>query len=135
SAIAGVVTTLALANLSAAFRLESNGRTLLDLPVAPDLVARLAAIWGDHFAGRLVGVGRAAEGVTVAGLVERPDASATGPRRVYLFVGGRPFRDREIVAAAERGYTTTIPHGVRPSLFLYLDLPAGTVDVNVHPTK
>lgn len=134
-AIADVVTTLALANLSAAFRLESNGRTLLDLPVAPDLVARLAAIWGDDFAGRLVGVGRAAEGVTVAGLVERPDASATGPRRVYLFVGGRPFRDREIVAAAERGYTTTIPHGVRPSLFLYLDLPAGTVDVNVHPTK
>jgi DNA mismatch repair protein MutL len=134
-AIAEVVTTLALANLSAAFRLESNGRTLLDLPVASDLVARLAAIWGDDVAGRLVGVGREAEGVTVAGLVERPDTSTAGPRRVYLFVAGRPFRDRELVAAAERGYRTTVPFGARPSLFLYLDVPPGNVDVNVHPTK
>jgi DNA mismatch repair protein MutL len=134
-AIAEVVTTLALAHLSAAFRLESNGRILLDLPAAPDLVARLAAIWGDDLAGRLVAVGRDTEGVTVAGLVERPDTSSAGPRRVYLFVSGRPFRDREIVAAAERGYSTTVPFGARPSLFLYLDLPPGAVDVNVHPTK
>jgi DNA mismatch repair protein MutL len=134
-AIAEIVTTLALANLSAAFRLESNGRTLLDLPPAPDLVARLAAIWGDEMAGRLVAVGGEADGIGVAGLVERPDTSASGPRRVYLYVAGRPFRDRELVAAAERGYRTTIPFGARPSLFLYLDLPPGSVDVNVHPTK
>jgi DNA mismatch repair protein MutL len=134
-AVADIVTTLALANLSAAFRLESNGRTLLDLPASPDLVARVAAIWGDEMAGRLVGVGRELGGLTVAGLVERPDTSTSGPRRVYLFVAGRPFRDRELVAAAERGYRTTVPHGARPSLFLYLDLPAGGVDVNVHPTK
>lgn len=134
-AITDVVTTLALANLSAGFRLESNDRTLLDLPPAPDLVARLAAIWGDEFAGRLVGIARERDGITVAGLVERPDTSVTGPRRVYLFVAGRPFRDREIVAAAERGYRTTIPSGARPSLFLYLDVPPGSVDVNVHPTK
>jgi DNA mismatch repair protein MutL len=134
-AIADVVTTLALANLSAAFRLESNGRTLLDLPAASDLVARVAGIWGDEVAGRLVGITRESAGTTVAGLVERPDSALSGPRRVYLFVGGRPFRDREIIAAAERGYRTTIPFGARPSLFLYLDLPAGDVDVNVHPTK
>lgn len=134
-AIADVVTTLALANLSAAFKLESNGRILLDLPAASDLAARVAAIWGDEMAGRLIGVAREASGITVAGLVERPDTSISGPRRVHLFVAGRPFRDREIVAAAERGYRTTVPHGARPSLFLYLDLPAGSVDVNVHPTK
>lgn len=134
-AVADIVTTLALANLSAAFRLESNGRTLLDLPAAPDLVARVAAIWGDEMAGRLVGVARESGGITVAGLVERPDTSISGPRRVYLFVAGRPFRDRELVAAAERGFRTTVPQGARPSLFLYLDLPAGGVDVNVHPAK
>src|SRR5690606_32186100 len=55
-AVADVVTSLALANLSAAFRLESNGRTLLDLPPAPDLVSRVAAIWGDEFASRLIAV-------------------------------------------------------------------------------
>lgn len=134
-AIADVVTTQALANLSAAFRLESNDRVLLDLPPAPDLVGRVAAIWGDEMAGRLVGIARNSDGITVAGLVERPDRSIAGPRRLYLFVGGRPFRDREIVAAAERGYRTTIPTGARPSLFLYLDLPPASVDVNVHPAK
>jgi len=134
-AVVDVITTLALANLSTAFRLESNGRTLLDLPVAPDLVARLGAIWGDELTSRLVGVSREGGEISIAGLVERPDAAVTGPRRLYLFVGGRPFRDSEIVRAAERGYTTTIPYGARPSLFLYLDLPLGAVDVNVHPTK
>src|SRR5690606_29007356 len=72
---------------------------------------------------------------TVAGLVERPDASTVGPRRVHLFVGGRPFRDRELVLAAERAYRTTVPHGARPSLLLYLEVPPGGVDVNVHPAK
>ncbi|HEX7119723.1 MAG TPA: DNA mismatch repair endonuclease MutL [Longimicrobiales bacterium] len=134
-AVADVVTTLALANLSAAFRLESNGRILLELPPARDLVSRVAAIWGEETAGRLVPVAQDGGGVTVAGLVERPDAAQTGPRRVYLFVEGRPFRDRELVQAAERAYRTTVPHGVRPSLYLYLEVGAGGVDVNVHPTK
>ena len=134
-AVVEVTTTLALANLSAAFRLESNGRTLLDLPPAGDLGARIAAIWGDETAGRLLPVDGEHAGVRVGGLIERPDRAGTGPRRVYLFVQGRPFRDRFIVAAAERAYRTTVPQPVRPSLFLYLELAAGAVDVNVHPSK
>lgn len=133
--VAEVVTSLALANLSASFFLESNGRTLLELPPAADLASRVAAIWGDDVAGKLVPVAHQDDDVVVAGLVERPDAAITGPRRVHLFVGGRPFRDRELVHAAERAYRTTVPHGAKPSLFLYIDVPPGGVDVNVHPTK
>lgn len=134
-AVAEALTVLALANLSAGFRLESNGRVLLELPSAPDLVTRVADIWGEDAAARLIPVARDVDGITVAGLVERPDAAVVGPRRVHLFVAGRPFRDRELVAAAERAYRTTVPIGARPSLLLYLDVPAGGVDVNVHPTK
>ncbi len=134
-AIADVMTALALANLSAGFNLESNGRTLMELPPARDLVARSAALWGDDFASALVPLSLDAGGVGVAGLVERPDAALTGPRRVHLFVGGRPFRDRPLVSAAERGYRTTVPQGARPSFLLYLDLAPGAVDVNVHPAK
>jgi DNA mismatch repair protein MutL len=134
-AIADVMTSLALANLSAAFRLESNDRTLLDLPPARELASRAAALWGDDFAGALVPVSRRGEPLSVDGLVERPDAAVTGPRRVHLFVGGRPFRDRGLLAAAERGYRTTVPSGARPSFLLYLDAAAGAVDVNVHPSK
>lgn len=134
-AVSDVVTTLALSNLSTAFRFVSNGRTLLELPAANDLVSRVAAIWGDEAAAGFIAVGHASGGATVAGLVERPDASTVGPRRVHLFVGGRPFRDRELVLAAERAYRTTVPHGARPSLLLYLEVPPGGVDVNVHPAK
>ncbi|MEJ2502090.1 MAG: DNA mismatch repair endonuclease MutL [Gemmatimonadota bacterium] len=134
-AIAEVLTGLALAHLSAAFRLESNGRTLMELPAARDLATRAAALWGDGFAGALVPVSLRNEGAEVAGLVERPDASVSGPRRVHLFVGGRPFRDRALVEAAERGYRTTVPRSARPSLLLYLDVADGAVDVNVHPSK
>ncbi|MCI0435536.1 MAG: DNA mismatch repair endonuclease MutL [Gemmatimonadetes bacterium] len=129
------VQSLALAHLSAAFRFESNGRVLLDLPPASDLVARVASLWGDEAASRFVEVSCSGEGITIAGLVERPDAALSGPRRVHLFVGGRPFRDRELVRAAERAYRTTVPAGARPSLLLYLALAEGAVDVNVHPTK
>ncbi len=134
-AVADVVTTLALANLSTAFRLESNGRALLELPAAADLVSRVAALWGDETAARFLPVQEHRAGISVAGLVERPDASQSGPRRVHLFVNGRPFRDRELVWAAERAYRTTVPQSARPSLLLYLNVGAGDVDVNVHPTK
>ena len=134
-AIADVMTGLALANLSAGFRLVSNDRTLMELPSARDLASRAADLWGDGFAGALVAVDHEHDGVDVAGLVERPDAAVSGPRRVQLFVGGRPFTDRSLVAAAERGYQTTVPQNTKPSLLLYLDVPEGGVDVNVHPAK
>ena len=129
------LTNLALSNLSVAFRLESNGRVLMDLPPAPDLASRVAELWGDDVASRLVAVQEQRGGITVAGLVDRPDAALTGPRRVHFFVGGRPFRDRGLAFVAERAYATTIPQRARPSLLLYIDVPAGGVDVNVHPTK
>jgi DNA mismatch repair protein MutL len=134
-AVVDTVVTLSLSHLSAGFRLESNGRLLLELPPASELSSRVAALWGDDAAARFIPVGRSEDGLTVGGLVERPDAALAGPRRVHIFVNGRPFRDREIVHAAVRAYRTTVPHGARPSLLLYLKVAAGAVDVNVHPAK
>lgn len=134
-AIADVVSTLALANLSTAFRLDSNGRTLIDLPIAADLTSRVAALWGDDTARRLVRVTKEQDGIAVAGLIERPDATVSGPRRVQFFLAGRPFRDRELSWAAERAYRTTVPLGTKPSLLLYINVPPGDADVNVHPAK
>jgi DNA mismatch repair protein MutL len=54
---------------------------------------------------------------------------------VHLFVDGRPFKDRDLVFAAERAYRTTVPHGAKPSLVMYLNVAEGSVDVNVHPSK
>jgi DNA mismatch repair protein MutL len=134
-AIVDVVQAQALAHLSTAFRMESNGRALLELPAAPDLASRAGALWGDDVAARFLALRHEHGGASVAGLVERPDAAPTGPRRVHLYVDGRPFRDRELVRAVERAYRTTVPHGTRPSVLLYIGVRAGDVDVNVHPSK
>lgn len=134
-AVADAVVSLALANISAAFHFESNGRVLADLPAAPELVTRVAALWGDETARGFIPIAHEASGVAIAGLVDRPDAALSGPRRVHLFVDGRPFHDRDLVAVAQRAYRTTVPHGARPSLVLYLTTTAGDVDVNVHPSK
>ncbi len=134
-AVVDVVVSLSLANISSAFVLESNGRVLLDLPAAGDVVTRIASLWGEDAASRFVPISTARGEITIGGLVERPDASLSGPRRVHLFVDGRPFKDRELVFAAERAYRTTVPHGAKPSLVLYLHVEPGSVDVNVHPSK
>jgi DNA mismatch repair protein MutL len=134
-AIGDAVTTLALANLSCAFLLQSNGRTLLELPAAADLPTRVADLWGEELARRFLSVALERDGIAVMGLIERPDAVTPTPRRAHLFVTGRPFRDRFLLAALDRAYRTTIAQGLRPSALLYLEVTSGAVDVNVHPTK
>jgi DNA mismatch repair protein MutL len=135
-AVSEVVTTLALANPGVALSLTSDGRSLLELPASSDVADRVARIWGDESASTLLPVAfQLGDEAEVRGLVQRPDRARPGGRRVQLFVHGRPFRDRELVRAAERGYRTTVPDGARPWMFLYLTVPPGAVDVNVHPAK
>jgi len=134
-AVSDVVSVLALANASVGFGLTSGGRVLLDLPPASDLTARVAALWGREAASTLIALSTESDGIEVRGLIQRPDAAKTGFRRAHLFVNGRPFRSRPLLAAVDRGYRTTISEKVRPWVFLYLRMPSGTVDMNVHPTK
>jgi DNA mismatch repair protein MutL len=134
-AVSDVVSVLALANASVGFGLTSGGRVLLDLPPASDLTARVAALWGREAATTLIALSSKSDGIEVRGLIQRPDAAKTGFRRAHLFVNGRPFRSRPLLAAVDRGYRTTISERVRPWAFLYLRMPPGTMDMNVHPAK
>jgi DNA mismatch repair protein MutL len=135
-AVSEALTTLSLAYPRVGFGLTSDGRELLSAPPASDIAARVAQLWPGAEAGTLVGVEPVeGSGVSVQGLVQRPDAAKPGMRRVFLFVNGRPFKAVPVVRAAERGYRTTIPRGARPWMFLYLHVPVGDVDVNVHPAK
>ena len=117
------------------FTIRHDGRLVLDLPAAPSLRARLAALWGARELERFVDVDDVQGAVHVAGLAERPSDVGTATRRVLLIVNGRVVRDHGLVRAAEAAYKSTVPAGVRPSLVLQLHVPGGDVDVNVHPAK
>lgn len=134
-AVSEALTSLSLAYREVTLHLVSGDRTLLALAGTPDLRERIASLWGEEAAETLIPVHFPLGGTVVEGLVQRPDAARPGLRRAHLTVGTRPFRDPALLRAAERGYRTTIPQGVRPWIFLRIDVPAGSVDVNVHPTK
>ena len=112
-----------------------DGKLVLDLPAAPTLRARVAALWGHREVERFVDVDDVQGPIRVSGMVERPADVGTATRRVLLIINGRLIRDHGLVRAAEAAYRSTLPTGVRPSLLLELTLPGDVVDVNVHPAK
>jgi len=129
------LTLLALGRLDVAFRLESDGRLVLEAPRAGSLSERVGQLLGGELSAQLLAVTGRMGAIAVAGLVQRPADARPAGRRSYLFVNGRPFRDPFLVRAAEAGYRGTIPAGCRPTLLLELTLPGEHVDVNVHPAK
>lgn len=129
------LTALALARLDVAFRLTSDGRTLLEAPRTEHAVERIAALFSRRVAEELVPVAHASGSTSVQGFVQRPADARTSGRKAYFFVNGRPFRDPFLIRAAEAGYRATIAPGLRPTMFLAVRVPGDRVDVNVHPAK
>ncbi len=129
------MTVLALARLDVAFKLQSDGRTLLDARRVSNTADRIAALFGHKTAQELVAVDWIEGPISVRGFVQRPASARPSGRKALLFVNGRPFRDPFLVRAAEAGYHATIPMGIRPTLFLSIGISGDRIDVNVHPAK
>jgi len=134
-AVLDVVGAMALTRRDVRVTLSHDRKAILTLPAAPLLRDRLAAIYGPAFAGRLLDVDDVSGTTHVAGLVERPADVGTATRRVFISVNQRAVRDQGLLRAAEAAYRSTIPSGVRPTLFLEIVVAADMVDVNVHPAK
>jgi DNA mismatch repair protein MutL len=128
------VRRLAFAAPGVAFRLESDGRVLFDLP-AQELPARVAALFGAEAAASLVPVEAERGALLLSGLVCAPSVTrATGAAQA-LVVNGRPVVDPVLRTAVRVAYRDVIAAGRFPVVALYLDLPAEELDVNVHPAK
>ena len=134
-AIVDVIGSMALTRRDVRVSLSHDGKPAFVLPATTSLRERLAAVYGASFAGGLLDVDDVSGTTHVAGLVERPADVGTGTRRVFISVNGRAVRDAGLVRAAEAAYKSTIPAGVRPTMFLDVVLAADMVDVNVHPAK
>lgn len=138
------VRRLAMARADVGFTLDHDGRRLLNLPPLADRgpvasLARLAAIIGSDFAENAVAIDhqRAIDGgmLALGGLAGLPTYNRSVADHQYLFVGGRPVRDRLLLGALRGAYMDLLARDRHPVVALYLDCPAGFVDVNVHPAK
>jgi DNA mismatch repair protein MutL len=134
-AVSDVLVVMALTRRDVRLTATHDGKPSLALPAASSLRQRVGAVHGARYADGLLDVEDVAGTVHVSGLVERPGDVGTAGRRVFLSVNGRAVRDVGIVRAAEAAYRSTIPAGLRPSLFLDVVMPAEQLDVNVHPAK
>lgn len=126
---------IAMSHPSVHLRLEHNGRPALELPPDRDLFARAQALLGPRIAARMIAAEGEEDGVRVTAFLGAPELAQATARGVQLFVGKRPVRDRGLLHAIAMGYGELVPRGRYPLAVVLLDVPAGAVDVNVHPQK
>ena len=125
----------ALAHQGVAMSLSHNGRRVHDLPSVAAWRDRIGGLFGTALGARLIEITAEDGEISLRGLVGRPEDDMAGTRLQYLFVAGRPFRDRSILHAVQEGYRGLLLSGRQPIVFLSFDMPADMVDVNVHPSK
>ncbi len=129
------VIRLALARPDVGFTLRSGGRLVLGSRPGADPADRAAQALGREAQRHLVAVEGGRGEVRVRGLVTSPDHSQATGRALYLFVNGRYVRDRAAAHAVLRAFAGVLPPGRHPGGVLFVELPLGRVDVNVHPQK
>ena len=135
NAVAGVVDRLALSHPEISFRFIRDGKDELLTPGNGDLYACINAVLGREFAKTLTPLDYSFGGVHVHGFICRPEGARPNRTMQHFFVNGRYVKTRTAMAAVEQAYKGLIMGGRFPSCVLHVDLPAETVDVNVHPAK
>ncbi len=135
NAVAGVVDRLALSHPEISFRFIRDGKDELLTPGNGDLFACINAVLGREFAKTLTVLDYTLNGVHVHGYICRPEGARPNRTMQHFFVNGRYVKTRTAMAALEQAYKGSIMNGRFPSCVLHVDLPAETVDVNVHPAK
>ena len=135
-----VVRRLAMARADVGFELRHGGRRLLGVAAGTDAgpgaqVARLAALLGPDFADNAVAVDLEREAVGLGGLAGIPTYHRGIADHQFLFVNGRPVKDRLLVGAVRGAYQDLLARDRHPVVALFLGVPHDFVDVNVHPAK
>lgn len=112
------------------FRAEAEQGILFDA-----LDARLSRVLGREFTDNAIRVDTSRDGIRLWGYASLPTYSRGSANSQYLFVNGRPVRDRVLVGALRGAYSDVMARGRHPVAALHVDCPPELVDVNVHPAK
>jgi DNA mismatch repair protein MutL len=134
-----VVKRLAMARPDVAFTLTLDGRRTLDFASYGDLFSgrlkRLAGVMGREFADNAVPVDVTREAVRISGFAGLPTYNRGNAMMQFLFVNGRPVRDKLLIGAVRGAFADFLARDRHPALALFLDCDPSFVDVNVHPAK
>ena len=138
-AIREVVRRLAMARPDIAFSLSGEERAPVTwaaaLPGAAGQLTRLGDILGADFRANAIEVRAEREGAVVEGFAAAPALTRANALGQYLFVNGRPVRDKLILGAVRAAYADYLPRDRHPVVALFVTLDTQEVDANVHPAK
>ncbi len=130
-----VIERLAMARPDIAFSLTIDQRTPLRWNGPRSLSERLADVLGTSFGENSLPVDMERGTLRLTGRISLPTFNEATQRHQYLFVNGRPVRDRLLLGAIRGAYSDVLAHDRHPSVALFLSIPSDEVDVNVHPAK
>lgn len=128
------VKRLAMARSDVAFTLVHDGRRILSLRPA-EAPARVAELLAHELDRHGVGIDCERHGLRLTGVVSLPTFNRGLPDQQYLFVNGRPVKDRLLVGALRAAYRDLLARDRHPIAALFVQVPTGEVDINVHPAK
>jgi DNA mismatch repair protein MutL len=140
-AIARLVERLALARPEVSFKVRHADRVGLDVVAERSAsgtearALRVDAVLGAEFRSYALELSQASGAVSVSGWIGLPTAARPRPDLQFVFVNGRPVRDRLLMSAVRLGYRDVLYHGRHPDYVLDLLIDPALVDVNAHPQK
>jgi DNA mismatch repair protein MutL len=126
---------IALGNYRLAFKLSVDNREILNASRATSALERFRQIYSARLADQMLDFENESHGIRSWGLASSPRESYGSPRLILTYVNQRAVRDRALIRAILQAYQTLLPRGRYPAVALFLELPSGEVDVNVHPMK
>jgi DNA mismatch repair protein MutL len=135
AACVDVVKRLAMARPDIGFTLEHDGRRNLSVQPGEDRPARVAALTDRALFENSVGVDYARGTARLGGVASLPTFNRGVADHQFLFVNGRPVKDRLLIGALRAAYQDMLARDRHPVVALFIDLPGDEVDVNVHPAK
>ncbi len=132
--VGDLLTRLAISRPEVRFTYINDGRTVFRA-LNGDLHNRVVTLLGNPLASALFSVRVVADGISVSGFIAGPDLSRSNSSHFYTYINSRFIRDKVVQHAILQGYRNFMERGRYPVVVLFIEIPPGEVDVNVHPTK
>ena len=135
-----VIKRLAMAHPEISFIVRDDNRSLLKLSKSTEdlfssRLQRLDAIMGNQFAENALLIDSERENIKVTGHIGLPTLNRGNSALQFLFVNGRPVKEKILYGAVRGAYRDFLAHDRHPLLALFLDIPPDQLDINVHPAK
>lgn len=138
-AVTDALKRLAMANPHIAFSHESNGRSVFRYAAEGEgsdaRLARLGAIMGREFRQNAIAIDAKRDGALITGFAGLPTLNRGNAQKQYMFVNGRPVKDRMLNGVIRAAYADFLARDRHPLAALFVEIDPDCVDVNVHPAK